>query len=189
MLGRQLQLKIQGRSNVEISPLLCSCVAASKGHGPHAQAGENPELKIFFFKLCRFLSIPAIFVFVFDGPERPPIKRNTQILSKQTIWLIPHLKTLIRAFGFHVHDAPGEAEAELAKLNRRCLIDAVYTSDSDSLVFGAQLVLRSIDKDSRDDVLVYTADRLESQNKIQLTQGGLLLIALLVGGDYDPSGV
>ena len=37
---------------------------------------------------------------------------------------------------------PGEAEAELAMLNRFGAIDAVLTSDSDCIVFGAHCILR-----------------------------------------------
>jgi hypothetical protein len=39
--------------------------------------------------------------------------------------------------------APGEAEAELAKLNSLGIVDAVLTEDSDALVFGANCVIRS----------------------------------------------
>jgi 5'-3' exonuclease len=42
----------------------------------------------------------------------------------------------------HCTQAPGEAEAELAELNSRGIIDAVLTKDSDTLVFGAQYVIR-----------------------------------------------
>ena len=38
--------------------------------------------------------------------------------------------------------APGEAEAELAYLNRHGFIDAIVTNDSDALVFGAKCVLK-----------------------------------------------
>lgn len=38
--------------------------------------------------------------------------------------------------------APGEAEAELAMMSRLARIDAVFTSDSDAFVFGAQCVMR-----------------------------------------------
>ena len=38
--------------------------------------------------------------------------------------------------------APGEAEAELAYLNQIGVIDAVWTDDVDTLVFGATLVIR-----------------------------------------------
>jgi hypothetical protein len=37
--------------------------------------------------------------------------------------------------------APGEAEAELAQLNRQGYIDAVLTDDSDALVFGASFII------------------------------------------------
>lgn len=38
--------------------------------------------------------------------------------------------------------APGEAEAELAYLNRIGLIDAVLSDDVDNFLFGAQTVMR-----------------------------------------------
>ncbi len=38
--------------------------------------------------------------------------------------------------------AAGEAEAELAQMNKLGIIDAVLTEDSDALVFGAQVVIR-----------------------------------------------
>jgi Holliday junction resolvase YEN1 len=37
--------------------------------------------------------------------------------------------------------APGEAEAELAHLNRVGLIDAVLTDDGDAFVFGATHII------------------------------------------------
>ncbi|TFK58624.1 hypothetical protein BDN72DRAFT_906569 [Pluteus cervinus] len=83
--------------------------------------------------------------------------------------------------------ALGEAEAKLAQLNIHHLIDAVLTVDSDIFVFGAQFVLRSPNNENRDEVLVYTADRLENEPGVQLTRGAFLLISLLVNGDYDPS--
>ena len=38
--------------------------------------------------------------------------------------------------------APGEAEAELAYLNRIGVIDCVLTDDVDALLFGAQRIMR-----------------------------------------------
>jgi holliday junction resolvase YEN1 len=38
--------------------------------------------------------------------------------------------------------APGEAEAELAKLNAQGHLDAIVTDDSDALVFGAKHIIR-----------------------------------------------
>ena len=45
----------------------------------------------------------------------------------------------------HIHlrpQAPGEAEAELASLNAKGYIDAVYTDDGDTFVFGGKRVIR-----------------------------------------------
>lgn len=49
---------------------------------------------------------------------------------------------IIEAFGFEWRIAPGEAEAELAYLNRMGAIDAIITDDVDTFVFGASTVIR-----------------------------------------------
>lgn len=41
-----------------------------------------------------------------------------------------------------LHQAPGEAEAELAHLNHIGAIDAVMTDDVDTFIFGATHILR-----------------------------------------------
>ena len=38
--------------------------------------------------------------------------------------------------------APGEAEAELAWMNKTDIVDVVLTDDSDAIIFGAQTILR-----------------------------------------------
>ena len=43
----------------------------------HSQAGANPELRTLFFRLAQLLQFPVILLFIFDGEERPPIKRWT----------------------------------------------------------------------------------------------------------------
>ena len=51
-------------------------------------------------------------------------------LMSTTFPLIPPLK------------APGEAEAELAHLNRIGVIDAILSDDVDNFLFGAKMVVR-----------------------------------------------
>ncbi|KAF9474954.1 PIN domain-like protein [Pholiota conissans] len=153
------------------------------------------SLIILFNKLAKYLSIPATFIFVFDGPERPKIKRSHEVRTAVLRWT-QTVQNLVRYFGYHVHQAstsvfaPGEAEAELAMLNRLGRVDAVITSDSDSLVFGARTVLRSVphkDKQTADEIKVFTSDAV--RDRLNLTYEGLVLFALLAGGDYDPTGV
>ncbi|KAM6491705.1 PIN domain-like protein [Amanita muscaria] len=151
----------------------------------HATAGENPELRTLFFKLSWLLSACILPTFVFDGPLRPSIKRGKNVIAAPH-WLTDDFQRLINAFGFYSHQAPGEAEAELAQLNAVGLIDAIMTDDSDVSVFGATHVIRS---SNTDNVTVHTLDKIKSDAQVLLTREDMVLIALLVGGDYDPAGL
>ncbi|PPQ75836.1 hypothetical protein CVT26_001130 [Gymnopilus dilepis] len=134
----------------------------------------------------KVLKIPAAFVCVYDGAGRPDEKRGVMVIKRTPFWEKPS-KELARLYGYHVHEAPGEAEAELAILNIYGFIDAVITSDSDILVFGALNVYRTIPsekKDFDDEFLTYNSDNL-AQQPVGLTRSGLILFALLTGRDYD----
>ncbi|KAI0087645.1 hypothetical protein BDY19DRAFT_954743 [Irpex rosettiformis] len=169
-------------------------------HAEYGKEGENPELRTIFFRLTRLLQVPFLPLFVFDGPLRPEMKRGKLIDTKPN-WMVEGLKTMIEAFGFEWRMAPGEAEAELAYLNRIGVIDAVWTDDVDTLVFGATLVIRNQSKnlsgnrahdltnsDGRDDknhTMTFSAEDIKRHPKVNLDQEGLILIALLSGGDYS----
>ncbi|EJD54845.1 PIN domain-like protein [Auricularia subglabra TFB-10046 SS5] len=161
--------------------------------------GKNHALRTLFFRCTHLLEVPILPVFVFDGQDRPLVKRGKVSHFKESK-LVAGMKELIDAFGFQWHLAPGEAEAELAYLNQIGVIDAVWTDDADTLLFGATTVIRNpsstlsgnvenplLNAESRADgkhVLVVNAGDLASHDEVQLTRGGLILIALLRGGDY-----
>jgi len=107
----------------------------------HAQAGENPELRAIFYKLAHLLQIPITPLFVFDGAQRPSMKRGVRVVKKPN-WLTKPMQELISAFGFEYYTAPAEAEAELACLNEAHIVDAVLTDDSDVLLFGETHIIR-----------------------------------------------
>ena len=128
-------------------------------HAAYGREGENPELRTLFFRCSKLLGVPLLPLFVFDGPKRPSIKRSKKISGKAH-WLTEGMKNIIEAFGFEWHvvsappslhstldeygytQAPGEAEAELAFLNRTGVIDAVLSDDVDTFVFGGTVVIR-----------------------------------------------
>ncbi|KAG9080858.1 hypothetical protein FRC06_006063 [Ceratobasidium sp. 370] len=115
--------------------------------------------------------------------------------------LAPGMKNMISAFGFEWRTAPGEAEAELAYLNNIGVIDAILSDDVDNFLFGARVVIRNpsgtlsgnrsnpvLNKHGKDDgmhVMVYRAADIEKDPACRLTRGGMILIGLLSGGDYD----
>ncbi|EJD42028.1 PIN domain-like protein, partial [Auricularia subglabra TFB-10046 SS5] len=164
--------------------------------------GENPEIRTLFFRCAKFASLPLLPLFVFDGPERPRWKRGKRISRRKDMRLVEGMQEIIEAFGYECIHAPGEAEAELAHLNRIGIIDAILSDDVDTFLFGASLVIRNPsatlsanrgnpikNSEGRADgnhVKCYRADDLRTHEDIALTQGGLILIALLSGGDYHP---
>ncbi|KAJ7643642.1 PIN domain-like protein, partial [Roridomyces roridus] len=155
----------------------------------------NPPPKVIleriFYQLCNFLLAPIVFVFVFDGPGRPSVKRNTRVVFREgDAELIRILKTMILDFGFFYYDAstfdaPGEAEAELAQLNANDELDAIITEDSDGLVFGARCVVRTLGPSVQHECIIYYDDAIQHTPGVSLDRDGLLLCALLLGGDYD----
>ncbi|KAI0077668.1 hypothetical protein K474DRAFT_1690761 [Panus rudis PR-1116 ss-1] len=168
-------------------------------HATYGREGENPELRTLFFRCARLMSTPFLPLFVFDGPKRPSIKRGKRISGKDH-WMVQGMQKIIDAFGFSWRTAPGEAEAELAYLNRIGVIDAVLTDDVDTFLFGATMIVRnpsatlsgnkahpvknSAGKVDDNHVVTYTAKDFQQRQDIALTQGGLILIGLLRGGDY-----
>jgi Holliday junction resolvase YEN1 len=93
-----------------------------------------------FFRLCKYLALNIQLVFVFDGSNVPakrgrnegrPVGGDRSLLKEVLDALrIPHL------------NASGEAEAECCRLQVLGLVDAVYSSDSDCLLFGCTFWLQ-----------------------------------------------
>lgn len=160
-----------------------------------AQGGANPELRALFYRLARLVALPVHPIFVFDGPGRPGYKRGKLIARNGSAGgrTIRSAKRLIELFGFHCHDAPGEAEAECAKLQKEGVVDAALSNDIDTVMFGSKLTFMNFSKASSRSagaathVSVYRAE--ESGANVMLDRGGMVLFALLSGGDYLPAGV
>jgi Holliday junction resolvase YEN1 len=70
-------------------------------HKPnHAQMGRNPEVRALFFKLASLIDTGVNAVFVFDGPNKPKVKRNKRVIAKPH-WLVAEFREMITLFGFH----------------------------------------------------------------------------------------
>ncbi|KIP12163.1 hypothetical protein PHLGIDRAFT_21224 [Phlebiopsis gigantea 11061_1 CR5-6] len=164
-------------------------------HATYGQEGENPELRTIFFRLTRLLKLPFLPVFVFDGPMRPDVKRGKTI-DKKPHWMVEGMKRMVEAFGFEWRTAPGEAEAELAYLNRIGVIDAVLSDDVDTFVFGATMVIRNPSdtlsgnrahaQATKNHTMTFSAQAIATHPEVgvRLNYKDLILVALLSGGDY-----
>jgi Holliday junction resolvase YEN1 len=158
------------------------------------QGGSNPAIRTFYYRLLRLLSTSVQPLFVFDGPHKPPFKRNKR--TGQHGAMVPNLltKQLLKLFGFPFYMAPGEAEAECALLQREGIVDAVLSEDVDTLMFGCGRTLRNWSSEgargnkSPTHVSVYDA-KATKEGKAGLDREGMVLIALMSGGDYITEGI
>lgn len=98
----------------------------------------------------------------------------------------------MKQFGFPIHLAPGEAEAECALLQREGIVDAVLSEDVDTLMFGSGITIRnwSPEKSGKTPTHVNVYDAVETKNgPSELDREGMILVALMSGGDYVPEGI
>lgn len=111
--------------------------------------------------------------------------RALGIFSSITLLLVCQGLTAIKA--------PGEAEATCAALNVRGLVDGVMTTDSDTLLFGAEKVYKSLKLmvDNMNDCEVEVFEMEAMRKRLGLVRGGskaLIAIGGLIGGDYNMKG-
>lgn len=130
---------------------------------------------------------------MFDGPNKPAFKRNKRSGRGDGV-ATSMAKRLIRLFGFRIHDAPGEAEAECALLQQKGLVDAVLSEDVDTIMFGCTRTLRNWTAEGSGSAKTPTHVSLHDTDMIRrgasgLDREGMVLVALVSGGDYLPEGV
>ena len=109
-------------------------------------------------------------------------------LSRRTVRLDPEqckeCQKLLTLLGIPFVEAPCEAEAECAALNKAGLVDAIATEDMDSLVFGTPILLRhlSYSKGNADEII--QIDNKVLMEKCGLTKEQFVDFCILCGCDY-----
>ena len=146
-----------------------------------------------YFRLLRLLSVSVQPLFVFDGRNKPPMKRNKRTAQGGSSIPDYMTKELLKLFGFASHTAPGEAEAECALLQREGIVDAVLSEDVDTLMFGSGLTFRSWTPENKRSktpthVTVYEA-KATKEGPSGLDREGMILVAMMSGGDYKTEGI
>jgi Holliday junction resolvase YEN1 len=164
------------------------------------QAFQGIE-KAMFYRICRLLTLNIQLIFVFDGPGRP-WKRGKRGGNKIDYENQRLLKEMLKYFGIPYHEAPGEAEAECARLQILDMVDAVWSQDSDCLMFGCELWIRddriakekgntdrSKENTKKDGKFARVVKARDMKEKYGLDREGLVFFAMLAGGDYDEKGL
>ncbi|KAJ3748488.1 PIN domain-like protein [Lentinula detonsa] len=171
---------------VDASVLLDTFHAANRGMQQRKQSlhASDTTLTQFYQFLCQLSEAGVLCLFFFDGSERPAIKRGRQVINREPDYY-KHARVLIELFGYYALNAKGDADAELAELNRSGAIDAVLTKDSDVFPFGAQCILRvPLGQPKKELIIdVYYANII--QERTSISRSGFILIALLLQSDIS----
>ena len=181
-----------------------------------------------FSRTSKFLSKGIKPVFVFDGekPElkaaelekRKKLKieakmKYREALSKEDVEamrkyggrfaflneeMVEQAKELIEALGLPVVQAPSEGEAQAAHIVKQGRAWAVVSQDFDSLVHGADRLVRNLSvagKRKKVGAMAYQTikpeiiDLSKNLNNLGIDQDKLIALAMLVGTDYNPAGI
>lgn len=174
-------------------------------------SARSPHLRLTFFRtITLFAKFGAFPVFVVDGTPSP-LKSKTRIArffrlsgidtsdlqkvedrisvdrNRKFAKCVKECVELLELFGVPVLEAKGEAEALCAELNRKGLVDACITADSDAFLFGAKCVIKSFHPNSKEPLECYFMSDIEAA--LGLNRKHLIAISLLVGNDHDLNGV
>jgi Holliday junction resolvase YEN1 len=157
--------------------------------------------KNIFYRICHLLTLNIHLLFVFDSLLRPPKRgrRHYKMLDPRES---ADIKKVLDAFRIPYHVAIGEAEVECVRLQQLGVVDAVWSQDSDCLLFGCELLLHDnrIPKDPanpsrakkdtvKDRPTVKMIRGSDISTKHGMDRDGLLLFAMLCGGDFNPQGL
>ena len=113
---------------------------------------------------------------LFDANSSSLLVRSQDAQNEQVI-------SLLKMLGIPYVNAPFEAEAQCAALERLSLVDGTATEDSDALLFGSQRVYKCLFSRSSNPI-EFTCRRIT--NELGLTTDDLITMALFMGCDYSP---
>jgi len=120
---------------------------------------------------------------------------RTSILSKD---MINEAKELISALGLPIVQAPSEGEAQASHMAKQGSVYAIVSQDVDSLLFGAPYLIRNLSITGRrkktgsisyKTIKPELIDLSENLNLLGIDQDQLIILAMLVGTDYNKGGI
>ncbi|KAK5700682.1 hypothetical protein LTR97_005199 [Elasticomyces elasticus] len=135
------------------------------------EPAANPVEKTILWRALNLMKLNIPLIFVSDGPRKPwkRAKRGGGLIDRELTKLLHQMLDHLK---LPRHQAPSEAEAECAAMQKRGLVDAAHKIGKDRV---------------KDHIKVFTAERL--RNKLDFDADSFILFALLSGGDYCTKGL
>lgn len=126
------------------------------------------------------------------------MRKYAQRTTKLTSNMVEEAKELIQAMGLPVIQAPSEGEAQAAHIAKKGQAFAVVSQDYDSLLSGTPRLVQNLTVTERkkkpgklsfETVKPELVDLAENLNNLGIDNDQLIALAMLIGTDYNPSGV
>ncbi len=126
------------------------------------------------------------------------INRYSSAKHRLTENMLDDAKELLDAMGIPWVQAPSEGEAQAARIVSRGDAYAVMSQDADTLLFGAPRLVRNISVTGRrklpgrnvwTDISPEKIELDEVLDELGITREQLIIMSMLVGTDYNPSGI
>jgi len=112
--------------------------------------------------------------------------------------MVDQAKELVTALGLPVVQAPSEGEAQAAHIVHQNKAWAVVSQDFDSLIHGTDRLIRNLSiagRRKKIGTMAYQTikpefiDLAKNLNQLGIDQDKLIVLAMLVGTDYNPAGI
>lgn len=162
--------------------------------------GEPPKLKRMTLEKRKEIKIEAQKEYerAAEKGDEELMKKYAQRTSRLTPGMIEEARSLIKAIGLPVIDAPTEAEAQAAHIVKSGKAFALATNDADALLFGAPRIVRNLNmvgKKKKSNRLSYETinpeiiSLEENLTHLGISQEQLIALAMLVGTDFNMGGI
>ncbi|PIA99295.1 DNA repair protein RAD2 [Cercospora beticola] len=157
------------------------------------EPAANPIEKTILWRILKFWRLNIQLLFVTDGMRKPGKGRwGGRGGGKLDDDCTKMLHQMFDRLKVPYHRAPGEAEAECARLQQLGIVDAVWSDDGDCLMFGCTTMIKANrtsagKKEWLERITVYQAETVLP--RFDLDRDSLVCFAVLTGGDYDTAGL
>lgn len=161
--------------------------------------GKSPDLKKKEIERRKELKeiAQAKFVEASKVNDTNSMKKYSSRNVKITDEILEQSKELLTAMGILSMQADSEGEAEAVELTKKGFVWASASQDYDSLIYGSPILIRNLTLSRRKktpsgdyiDINIEEIKIKDVLEKLEINQDQLICLAILVGTDYNPSGV
>lgn len=202
---------INSKIAIDFNLMIYKLIYSIRRNGYDIKNGDHivTHIHALLLKIVKFKELNILPVFVFDG-KAPAIKSNTLIQRKKN-WKkmsekyekaqdeeqkkkyfytksditdkeLNDCKKLIKIMGYQVIESPQEADAQLAFLSKKNLIQYIVSDDMDILLFGGDILLKKFSVATNKKIQEINLEILKKN--LNFSQHDLIKLGVLLGSDY-----